>query len=476
MQNAPMHDVVVVGAGLAGLSAARQLTAEGLDVLVLEARDRVAGRNEGAVFRNGVPVELGGQWVGPGQDAVLALIAELGLQTFQVYDAGRSVLRIDGGLRYAEGGAFGLPDTALAEFTRVQELIDDLAAAVDPADPAAGPGAAEQDRVTADAWLRENVRDEAARRFYDIMLATIFAADTCEFSLLHLLFYVRSGGGLVRLMSTIGGAQDSRVLGGTHRISEAMAEQLGPRVRLRCPVRHLEQEEGGVRVHFDGGAVRARRVIVALPPVLAGRLRYSPPLPANRDSLTQQMPAGTVIKFQVAYERPFWREAGFSGTALNLDGHVGLVYDNCPPDASCGVLVAFIEGAHARDAADLTPEQRRQLVLAELAGLFGPEAAEPLDFLERNWSEEEYTRGCYGGRLGTGLWKRLGRSLREPVGRLHWAGAETAEVWNGYMDGAVTSGRRAAAEAAAALAAEPAGSGDGSVSAGVSTVAGTGSA
>lgn len=447
-----MHDVIIVGAGLSGLTAARQLTSAGMDVLVLEARDRVGGRNEGGHLSDGTPVELGGQWVGPTQDAVLTLIRELGLETFQVYNDGRSMLRLDRELHYAEDDTFGLPRSSVTAFRRVLAQIESLAQSIDLADPGQTPDAAALDRVTADAWIREQTADPVVRRFYDTMLATIFAADTDEFSLLHLLFYIKSGGGLGRLMATLDGAQDSRVAGGTHRISEEMAAALGARVQLKSPVRRIRCRESVVDVEFDGGSASARRLIVALPPVLAGRLVYDPPMPANRDSLTQQMPAGTVIKFQVGYARPFWRETGLNGAVLNLDTSVGLVYDNCVPGTSRGVLVAFIEGAHARHANELTSVQRRNLVLSELEQFFGPEAAQPTDFLERNWSEEEFTRGCYGGRLGTGLWTRLGKSLREPVGLIHWAGAETSEIWNGYMDGAVRSGQRTATEVLAALA------------------------
>lgn len=266
--------------------------------------------------------------------------------------------------------------------------------------------------------------------------------------MLHFLFYLNSGGGLTRLMAVADGAQESRVVGGTHLVSERMAAALGDKVQLSAPVRTIIQHPDHVEVQFDGGSTTAQHVIVALPPVLAGRLRYDPPLPANRDSLTQQMPAGSVIKYQIGYETPFWRAKGLDGAVLSLDTNVGLVYDNCPPDNSCGVLVAFVEGQHARHFNELTPEQRQKIVIDDLVQFFGDAASEPFDVIEKNWSEEEYTRGCYGGRLGTNVWTQFGESLRAPVDRIHWAGSETSDVWNGYMDGAVRSGLRAAGEIA----------------------------
>jgi monoamine oxidase len=248
------------------------------------------------------------------------------------------------------------------------------------------------------------------------------------------------------LVSAKGGAQDSRVVGGTHQISERMAAALGDRVRLGAVVRTIRHDDDGVTVEYEGGSVSAKRVVVALPPTLAGRIRYSPPMPALRDGLTQQMPAGAVIKFEVGYDTPFWREDGLSGYVLSLDDAFNVCFDNSPPDSSCGVLVGFLEGAHARTATALSPQERREIVLGALVKYFGPRAGEPFDFLEQDWNKEEFTRGCYGGRLTAGAWTQYGKALSEPVGRIHWAGAETSPVWNGYMDGAIRSGRRAAEE------------------------------
>jgi monoamine oxidase len=433
------------------LAAARVLAEAGRAVTVLEARDRVAGRNLGAVLSNGVPVEMGGQWVGPSQDAVLDLIDELGLETFPTYDDGEMLTELDGQIVRSADGSFGLAADSAVEVGRVWEEIETLASTVSTASPWSSPDAERLDAQTLDAWLVDTTKDPVALRLFRMLVPALFCAEASMMSLLHFLFYVKSGTSLTRLTSTADGAQEARVVGGTHQISERMAEQLGERVRLDAVVRTISQLDDGVRVSFEGGEVAAQAVIVAVPPTLAGRIRYVPPLPPLRDGLTQQIPAGSVIKVQVGYETPFWRQLGLSGLVLSLDDALSVVIDNSPPDASCGVLVGFIEGAHARAASQMTAAARRELVVGALVRFFGPDAAEPFDLLEQDWSAEEFTRGCYGGRLGAGVWTQYGRALAQPVGRIHWAGAETSDVWNGYMDGAVRSGRRAASEVLAAL-------------------------
>lgn len=450
-------DVAIVGAGLAGLTAATELAKHGLDVVVLEARDRVAGRNENGTFSDGQSIELGGQWVGPTQDAVLKLAADLGLQTFTVHDEGESLLLYAGNRSRGDNDTFGLPPESAAEFSRLVELIDSTCATFDVERPWESPEARRLDAMTTAEWLTENCRDDLAREFLDVMLVTLLAAESEEYSALHFLFYMASGGGLHRLMITIGGAQEARILGGTHQLSERLAEDLGGAVRLEEEVVTIRQQseadtDGQVIIETVRGTHTAKRVIVAVPPTLAGRLRYDPPMPANRDALTQQIPAGDVIKFQAQYETPFWRDDDLSGEAFSLDHSVALTYDNCVPDSDRGILVGFVEGHHAKVFNELNEDERQHRILADLVDMFGPEAGEPIDFLQRNWKEEPFTRGCYGGRLGTGLWTHLGEHLCKPVGLIHWAGAETATVWNGYMDGAIRSGQRAAEEATASLA------------------------
>ncbi|MEX1210545.1 MAG: FAD-dependent oxidoreductase [Candidatus Nanopelagicales bacterium] len=439
-------DVVVVGAGLAGLAAARKLIEAGKSVLVLEARDRVGGRTEGAFLDNGVAVELGGQWIGPAHTELLALVAELGLETFLTYDTGDAITHRDGHLiRYADE-SFGLPEESLMALGGMLEAIGELAESVDASAPWTSPGAANLDRLTLDSWLSSQTDDEVALKFMRLLVPALFSAETSEMSLLHFLFYLKSNAGLDSLVATTGGAQEARVVGGTHLISERMAQLLADRVQLNAIVTSIDCHANHVGVSYIGGEVTCQDVIVALPPTLAGRLRYQPALPSLRDALTQQIPAGSVIKFQVAYSEPFWRNENLNGFALSMDEPFNVVLDNSPNDGSCGVLVGFLEGHFARTAATLTPSERATMVVGSLVKYFGEQAAHPLQIVERDWMAEEFTRGCYGGRLAPGVWTQYGPALAEPIGHIHWAGAETSSISNGYMDGAVRSGYRAAQE------------------------------
>lgn len=438
-------DVLVVGAGLAGLSTARALIAAGLEVLVLEARDRVGGRTLNHPIGGGDVVELGGQWVGPTQHVVNRWIDELGLERFATHDVGSNLAEF-GRLRRYTGAIPRLGPLVLADIAQAQLRLERMLRTVPLDAPWKAPRAERWDAMTFASWISRNVRTGAGRDFLGLLCEAVWAADPGDVSLLHVLFYAASAGGLDRLISTDGGAQQDRILGGSQRIAEAAAATLDGRIVLDAPVRRVVQDDGGATVVTDERTFRAARVVVTVPPALAGRIVYDPPLPGHRDQLTQRMPMGSVVKCHAVYPTPFWRADGLSGQVTSTRGPVKVVFDNSPPHGERGVLLGFLEGRQARELGRRPAAERRQAVLDCFARFFGPAAAAPEQFVERSWAEEEWTRGCYAGYMVPGGWTSYGEALRAPCGRIHWAGSETATVWNGYLDGAISSGERVAQE------------------------------
>jgi monoamine oxidase len=441
-------DMVVVGAGLAGLTTATELAHAGHSVAVLEARGRVGGRTLNHPVGQGEVVEVGGQWVGPGQDRILARAKQLGIRTFKTYTKGAQIFDYQGMQTHFTGLIPPLPQPDAQDFSKLLAKIIQLQGTVPLERPWTASDGPSMDSQTADTFKLANSSTPGARFLFDLAVKAVFAADSRDLSLLHMLFYFHSGNGVINLTSTAGGAQDSRFHGGSQLVSVKMAERLGRRVVLEAPVRRITQDRTGVSVYSDAGIWRARRVVVAVAPMLAGRVEYDPPLPALRDGLTQHVPQGSAIKYEAVYPSPFWRDRGLSGYTNSDRPPIHFTYDNSPPSGRPGVLLGFVVGEEARRIGTMPLAARRRLVLDAFVRLFGPRAGRPTELIEHNWSEEVWTRGCYAGYMPSGVWSDYGEALRTPFRRIHWAGTETSEVFMGYMDGAVRSGERAAREVA----------------------------
>ncbi len=441
-------DVAIIGAGYAGLSAALALVDEGVDAVVLEGAGRVGGRTLSEVRPTGVTVDHGGQWVGPTQTRLLALAERFGVGTFPTYWAGDHLeIWTDGAVNRYRGAG---PDEAdgLHEYEEHIKVLDALAATIDLTNPPASPNATALDDETVASYLLREVPDEGARRRFGLAVEGVWACEPGHVSMLHFLFYIAAAGSFDELMETDGCAQDSRFVGGAQAPAKAVAAHLGDRVRLGWRADRVVAVGDGVRVETPAGAVHASRVIVTLPPQAAGALRFDPPLPPAKARFVDRSVMGDVAKVHVTYPTPFWRVEGLSGQATVYDEReTGVVFDNSPDDASSGVLVAFIYGRRVDPWATLDAEARRAAVLTTLVDLFGERAGEPVDYVEKIWSVDPWIRGAYAANPTPGAWTAYGeQGWRRPTGRIHWAGSETSSVWNGYIDGAIASGQRAARE------------------------------
>jgi monoamine oxidase len=442
-----MSDVIVVGAGLSGLVAARRLAAAGVTLAVLEARDRVGGRTLSVPLGRGV-ADLGGQWITASQTRVLALAGELGLERFAQHREGQAVVVEDG-----PGSLWSRLGTALALGRQIRR-IERMRRRVPLGQPDQAAEAARWDAMTLGDWLAR-VRSARARASLALLARLHFAAEPEELSLLHALHALQAGSGLVGNETLAG--HEVRLAGGAQGLSLRLAGDLaalGVGVHLGRPVLRVEQSADAVALACADATYRARLVILAMPPVAIARLAVSPPWPAARLALHQGMTLGPVIKHVLAYERAFWRERGLSGEVYDAAGPVSAVVDHTDAAGAQPALQAFVLGAQARRLSALDAGARHQVIVQALVDALGPEAAQPVAHVEHDWSSDPWTAGCVG-LLAPGVLSRHHDALRAPVGRVHVAGSETALRWPSYMDGAVEAGERAAAEALARLDGRP---------------------
>ncbi len=443
----PSLDTIVVGAGYAGLTAAAVLHRAGQHVKLLEARDRVGGRVHTHSLDQKTYVDLGAQWIGPTQDKIYELAKTYNVETFPTYNQGKKFLLLNDNLRTYSGLIPKIDFLSLLNLDRVMKRLDKLASTIDLDQLENTPHAEKLDAQSLGSFFDSCVRFRSARKVLDAAMETVLAVNACEVSLLFALFYIKSGTSLTSLFEIENGAQQERFVGGAQLIPDRMAAELGEIVQLNAAVESITQADGIVTVTGPDFTYSANKVIIAIPPTLAGRIRYSPPLPPLRDQLTQRMPMGTVIKCYAIYDRPFWRDQGLSGQAVTDESSVlQTVFDNSPLDGSTGMLMGFSLANRARRLLRLSEAERQKIVINEFVRLFGQAAAQPIHYIDRSWADEPWSRGCYAAVMPPGGMVGYTNALRQPCGDIHWAGTETATVWNGYMEGAIRSGERAAAE------------------------------
>jgi monoamine oxidase len=440
-------DVLIIGAGFSGLAAAHRLRAAGKSVRILEARDRVGGRVKAGMIA-GTAIDLGGMWVGTGQARLMALVKRQQCKTYPTWLEGRCVIEMLGRTTRCPREDFSpaLPLFAKLDYALLEGRLKRMIESIPLANPAQAAKACEWDAMSLGEWIRRNVRTKGLALTLTLITRSIFCAEPDDLSFLHFLFYLKSGGGLDSLISAEPhGAQYLMVEGGLHSVAAAMAAELGPSVVCNSAVLRVEQGDDHITLRTEHVSYVAKHLIVALAPTLAGSLAFSPPLPHAKDALHQRMPMGSVIKCWIAYATPFWRAQGLNAFISSDQSGFSSCFDVSPPSGP-GLIAGFFDASEASIWSARTSYERKQEVLSLLTRALGSEAQSPIDYVEKDWTTDPWSRGCYAAYAPPGVLTRFGAALRAPIGRIHWAGTETATEGNGYVEGALQAGERAADE------------------------------
>lgn len=447
-------DAVIIGAGFSGLNAARVLRSASKNIVVLETRDRVGGRTKHGQIA-GLDVDLGGMWLAPSQVQLVALADNMDVKRYPTFLAGKSVLTMAGKTGLVNGENF-------TEFLNMSEKIqaylllrkiNRLLSALDDSAPWDSSQSKDLDYTSVEAWLCKATKSERLRALIRVICASLFCAETSQISLLFFLTYLKGGGGLESMISAdTGGGQNLLFHGGVHQIARNMAQELGDFLHLNEPVHSIDVSSTEAVVVTGLARYKAKRVIVAVPPTLINRINITPPLPGTQSALHNRVNMGSVIKFWIAYPTPFWRQQGFNGSIVRDDKLASPCFDVSPPDSKLGLIAGFFEADHALHARDSSKEHRREQVIDMLVEHFGEQALNPLDYIDEDWTKEEWSKGCYGAFAPPGVMTHYGNWLRTPHHTIHWAGTETATEWAGYIEGALQAGERAAREVLEGLA------------------------
>lgn len=448
-------DVVVVGAGLSGLAAAKTLIEGGKKVAVVEARDRVGGRVLNKQLQNGGVTELGAAFVGPTQDDALALIEELGLETLDEYNTG-SNLAVVSGERLLYDSSSPVPDLDPASLEAVALAfgqLDAAAATIDVTKPWSHPNASDWDSFTLGTWIARQNLPAPVLALLDTAFPSLISVEPGEASFLYVLSYIAAAGNITtpgtfeRLISVADGAQEKRVVGGTGLLATGLAKKIGSsNIYFNSPVQAITKQSDSYHVQSQSQEFIAKDVIVAMSPPLASRIHYDPPLSAQRDQLTQRFFMGSLGKATAIYATPFWRSDNLTGQAASDSGVVRSTLDVSPKDGSYGAILGFVEADQMRELDDATEDHIKALVTEDYVRYFGPQAANVTEWVIQRWDNEVYSRGGPVAVAGPGTLSRYGPALCEPQGGIHWAGTESSDYWVGYMSGALRAGKRAAKE------------------------------
>jgi monoamine oxidase len=431
-------DVVIVGAGLAGLSAADWLTRQGHDVVVLEGRDRVGGRIRTTEVA-GVQVDAGATWVAPDHDAMHALIKRLGGQIVPQFHDGKGVISFDG--RRKPKSLTALAPWVALDIMRIMKALQRIVDTLPVSEPWNHPKAAEYDAISLGEWLTFKRALKGTRKFIGMVSLVHWGAPVGDLSLFHALRYIKTLGGLEHMLAVEGGDQQDRILETAHSLVTRFAETLGARVIVDAPVRSITTVGDQVTVQTGNDIFQARHTIVTAAPSHRSAIEFTPALPEPHYGLARSWRLGALSKAFVAYDRPFWRSEGLSGEAVSDDETVFLTFDVSPSPEGPGILMVFCD-ARGFDAYDRDERSRR--VIRHLTHLYGDHAGRFIDYEDFSWGNDNFAPGGPNPAVPPKAWTTFGPFLRDPVGLVRWAGTETAEEFSGTMNGAILSGQRAA--------------------------------
>lgn len=440
-----MLDTIIIGGGFSGIAAAKLLHEKCLSFKVVEARDRIGGRVHTKHFSEELYLDLGGQWIGPGQDRMYQLCAELTVPYFETYNSGYHMLDFGGKVKKFKGLIPKLDLISLVNIDLVIKKLESMAKSIDQQQPWTHPKASYYDSVSLAYFLEENCKTKASRNLVKLALETVFACELNEVSLLHALFYIKSGRDLNTLINIENGAQQHRIVGGMQTLIERMAEPFREEILFGHPVQSIHQERESVTVIGQGFEYAAKTAIVAIPPPLAANITFDPPLRLKKRQVMDRIAMGIVIKCFMIYEKAFWRKDDFSGQAFS-DEHSPFqsMFDSSPKDGSYGIILGFCIGDRAKAFLEKDKTQRQAVMQQVLARYFGEKANDPIQYVDHTMSEEAWSKGCYAGLYPTGAWTGFRDSYRQPHGNIFWAGTEASEKWYGYIEGAVLAGEKAA--------------------------------
>jgi monoamine oxidase len=439
-----LYDVVIIGAGLSGLTAARRLIEGGKKVLVLEAQDRVGGRTWSQSIGNGSFIDIGGQYIGKGHDSMYKLVSESGLTTFSAGTEGNEMLRIDGKNSLFSGSMPLLEESSLLE--KAFHEIDYQSSMISTEYPWRSDNAIELDQISIGSWIDQTTSNKKVRKLMKLLVEGEICKNVENVSLFQVLSGVKSSGSFVKGFISEDGALQDRILGGAQGVSLFLYQQIHKFVRLNCPVTLVTVKKNHIMIGNKGFRVKTKKVIVAVPLPVVKNITFTPELPMEKQILIHSMEMGTVIKCHAVYQNPFWSDSGLSGSSICIDEIIEQSVDNSVPGASYGILTSFICADRAKYLLSVSDIKRKEIILMSYANLFGEKALTPIMYHDYSFSTNPWIGGCYSGFFTNGIYSRYGKHLAEPSGNIHWAGTETSTLFKGYMEGAVLSGERVAKE------------------------------